>query len=107
MSKLSPYYAINYSFFPIYFLNQGEVSLMNILHRKLQQATQKKAVLKTTYNEFTFREIADFENSIIEVHELVRKKYEETKNMDYLTVALDCLKAINDMEIIKSQIVLK
>lgn len=64
-------------------------------------------MLKSTYNGFTFREIADFENSIIEVHDLVRKKYEETNNMEYLTVALDCLKAINDMEKIKSQIVMK
>lgn len=79
----------------------------DLLHRKLQQASQRQEIFKNTYNGFTFREIADFENSIIEVHDLVRKKFEETKNMEYLTVAVDCLKAINDMEKIKSQLVFK
>lgn len=80
---------------------------MKILHRKLYNASKHKGQLKTSYNGFTFREIADFENSIMEVHDLVRKKFEETKNTEYLTVALDCLKAINDMEKIKSQLLVK
>ncbi len=80
---------------------------MNILHRKLFQACEKKGQLKSSYNGFTFREISDFENSIMEVHDLVRKKFEETKNIEYFTVALDCLKAINDMEKIKNQLTIK
>ncbi|NVM54087.1 MAG: hypothetical protein HWN66_10340 [Candidatus Helarchaeota archaeon] len=80
---------------------------MNPLNRKLYHASKKKGQLKSTYNGFTFREIEEFENSIIEVHDLVRKKFEETKNLEYATVALDCLKAINDMEKIKNQIILK
>jgi len=82
--------------------------LMNFLHRKLYHDSKKKGQLKSTnYNGFTFREIADFENTIFEVHDLVRKKFEETKDFEYATVALDCLKAINDMEIIKSKIIIK
>ena len=81
---------------------------MNFLHKKLAQLSKKTEQLKSvTYNGFTFREIADFENSIIEVHDLVTKKFEETKDFEYASVALDCLKAINDMEKIKSQIILK
>ncbi len=80
---------------------------MEVLHRKLQRESQGKTSLKSTYNGFTFREVADFQSSIIEVHDLVRKKYEETKNADYLNVALDCLTAINDMEKIKNQLILK
>ncbi|MHA1264120.1 MAG: hypothetical protein ACTSRS_02695 [Candidatus Helarchaeota archaeon] len=80
---------------------------MNLLYRKLQQQSEQKTSLKTSYNGFTFREISDFENSIMEVHDLVRRKYEETRNMEYLTVALDCLKAINDMEKIKSQLIIR
>lgn len=80
---------------------------MNILHRKLYKASKHKGQLKASYNGFTFREIAEFENSIMEVHDLVRKKFEETKNTEYLTVALDCLKAINDMEKIKGQLLVK
>jgi hypothetical protein len=49
----------------------------------------------------------EFENSIIEVHNLVQQKFEETKNFEFATVALDCLKAINDMEKIKSQLVIR
>ena len=79
---------------------------MNFLHRKLSDMSKKQTLGKsTTYNGFTFREIADFENAIIEVHDLVRKKFEETQDMKYATVALDCLKAINDMEKIKSQLI--
>jgi hypothetical protein len=83
------------------------VKKMNILHRKLQQASEQKGRLKATYNGFTFREIADFENSIIEVHDIVRKKFEETRNDEYFTVAVDCLKAINDMEKIKNELIIR
>ena len=78
---------------------------MNFLNKVLAQASKQKKQLKPTYNGFTFREIADFENTIFEVHDLVRKKFEETKDIEYAIVALDCLKAINDMEHIKGQIV--
>ena len=63
--------------------------------------------MKNEYNGFSFREIADFENAIIEVHSLCTKKFEETNDMEYATVALDCLKAINDMEKLKKQVILK
>ncbi len=79
---------------------------MKLLYRKLAGASKTQGQLKmTTYNGFTFREIADFENAILEVHSLCRKKYEETQDIRYATVALDCLKAINDMEKIKNQII--
>jgi hypothetical protein len=82
---------------------------MTLLARKLyQQLGKNQAQLKlTTYRGFSFKEIMEFENAIIEVHNLVQQKFEETKNCEYATVALDCLKAINDMEKIKSQLVLK
>ncbi|MHA1427660.1 MAG: hypothetical protein ACTSQI_16860 [Candidatus Helarchaeota archaeon] len=81
---------------------------MNLLQRKLYEANIKKARAKPSrYNGFTFREIAEFENAIIEVHSLCTKKFEETQEMHYATVALDCLKAINDMEKIKTQISMK
>lgn len=85
---------------------------MNLLARKLSELSKKqdqsKMVIKAvTYNGFTFREVMEFENSIIEVHNLVQQKFEETKNFEFATVALDCLKAINDMEKIKSQLVIK
>jgi hypothetical protein len=85
---------------------------MNLLARKLSELSKKqdqsKMVMKpVTYNGFTFREVMEFENSIIEVHNLVQEKFEETKNFEFAAVALDCLKAINDMEKIKSQLVIK
>ena len=81
---------------------------MNFLYRKLFEANKMGKMFNSrTYNGFTFREIAEFENAIIEVHSLCREKFEETKNMKYATVALDCLKAINDMEKIKSHIILR
>ncbi len=49
----------------------------------------------------------EFENAIIEVHNLVQQKFEETKNLEYAAVALDALKAINDMEKIKNQLIIK
>ena len=85
---------------------------MNLLARKLSELSRKqdqsKIIMKAvTYNGFTFREIMEFENAIIEVHNLVQQKFEETKNLEYAAVALDALKAINDMEKIKSQLVIK
>jgi hypothetical protein len=81
---------------------------MNLLARKLSELSKKPAQSKAvTYNGFTFREIMEFENAIIEVHNLVQQKFEETKNLEYAAVALDALKAINDMEKIKSQLVIK
>lgn len=82
---------------------------MNLLARKLyQQLGKNQDQLKSsTYRGFSFKEIMEFENAIIEVHNLVQQKFEETQNSEYATVALDCLTAINDMEKIKSQLVLK
>jgi len=82
---------------------------MNLIARKLyQQLGKNQAQLKSnTYRGFSFKEISEFENSIIEVHNLVQQKFEETKNLEYANVALDCLKAINDMEKIKSQLLIK
>ncbi len=82
---------------------------MNVLHRKLYEASKKEESIRkpSTYNGFTFREITEFENAIIEVHSLCRKKFEETKNLEYASVALDCLKAINDMERIKDNLVME
>ena len=81
---------------------------MNLLARKLSEISKKQEQAKAvTYNGFTFREIMEFENSIIEVHNLVQQKFEETKNLEFAATALDCLKTINDMEKIKSQLVIK
>ncbi|MFX1295517.1 MAG: hypothetical protein ACFFD2_11800 [Promethearchaeota archaeon] len=78
---------------------------MKLLHRKLHCASKKRKTMGC--NGFSFREITDFENAIIEVHSFCRKKFEETNNLEYATVALDCLKAINDMEKMKSRTILK
>lgn len=78
---------------------------MNLLARKLSEISKEKKAV--TYNGFTFREISEFENSIIEVHNLVQQKFEETKNLEFAATALDCLKAINDMEKIKASLVIK
>jgi hypothetical protein len=81
---------------------------MNLLARKLSEISKKQEQLKAvTYNGFTFREISEFENSIIEVHNLVQQKFEETKNLEFAATALDCLKAINDMEKIKASLIIK
>ena len=78
---------------------------MNVLQRKLYDASLRKAKRKPSkYNGFTFREIVEFEDAIIEVHSICTKKFEETQDMHFATVALDCLKTINDMEKIKGQI---